>query len=908
MSLSAGTRLGPYEILAPAGAGGMGEVYRARDLRLDRTVAVKVLSTHLSANPDLKQRFEREARAISSLNHPHICHLYDVGSQKGTDFLVMEFVEGQTLAQRLEKGPLPLDEALKVGIAIADALDKAHRQGIVHRDLKPGNIMLTKAGAKLMDFGLAKPAVGALGTSLSPVPITPSTPTVSLGALVLSTAPEPITKHGTIVGTFQYMAPEVLQGAEADARSDLFSFGCVLYEMITGRRAFEGKSQISVLAAILEHEPQPLSALQPAAPPSLGRLIASCLAKDPEERLACAHDLKLQVRGLADSRMDSPQVVRTGARVPSRLAWAVTFAAVALAAGSLFMYRQTQRQPDYSIHASILPPEKSAFEFMQNVAGPAVISPNGRRIAFTAKDPNGAEEVLWVRSLNSAEAQPLPHTDGASYPFWSWDGRYIGFFSRGKLKKVDAAGGPPVPICNATNARGGAWGPSDVILFTPSVSTALYRVSAGGGDPVQITELNAAKGENSHRWPAFLPDGKHFLMFVRSTGDEQGNQIYVAELDSKQRKLVTHSDSQAVYVAPGFLLFVRDGTLMAQPFDADKLATTGEPQAVAEHVAWFSGTQHGMFAASQTGTLLYQQGAGSGASRLAWVGRDGKLLKLAFPEADVYRWPKISPDGKHLAVTIQGRAPSMDVWLIDLERQTKTRVTFAPGFNDDPVWSADGRTIYFSSTRVGQGNSGIYRKVADGTGKEEPVLADNDVSESPWSASADGRFLLYTRMDPKAKTKLDIWALPLKGGGQPFPVVATEFNDVGPALSPDGKWLAYFNDESGTYQVYIRPFPSGDGKYQVSTDQGTLPVWRKDGKELFFFHQYRLYAVDVSENGSTLVLGAPHELFDGNSVPGTSGAFDVTPDGKRFLINASTDSQAQYPLTLVTNWTADLKK
>ena len=518
MSISSGTKFGPYEIQVPLGAGGMGEVYRARDTRLDRTVAIKVLPAHLSSDPELKQRLEREAKAISALQHAHICTLYDIGTQNGTGFLVMEYLEGQTLAKRLQKGPLPVDQVLKIGTETAQALEKAHQQGIIHRDLKPANIMLTKAGAKLMDFGLAKlklpVASQALGT------FTPSSPTMNLASL--TAAASPLTQRGSIVGTFQYMAPEVLQGVEADARSDLFSFGCVLYEMITGHPAFEGKSQLSVLTAILEKEPEPVNVLRPLTPPMLDRVIHACLAKDPADRIQTAHDVAMNLQWAGDTAPDD-----TAKSQPQfNKAWSAGLGALLLAllavAGFLgYRWAQSSNAPQ-SLHSEIPPPEKFLFDATGDAGGMPVLSPQGDKLAFVAH--SGDSKLLWVRSLNSDFAKQLDGTSGAAHPFWSPDGRYLGFFAGGKLMKVPADGGPVVTLANAPNPRGGAWGAAGVIVFTADYTSGLMKVNAQGGTAEPATVLDRTK-HSTHRWPWFLPDGKHFLFLAanHTGGDPQQN-------------------------------------------------------------------------------------------------------------------------------------------------------------------------------------------------------------------------------------------------------------------------------------------------------------------------------------------------------------------------------------------------
>lgn len=902
MALTPGTKLGPYEIQSPLGAGGMGEVYRARDTRLGRDVAIKVLPTHLSANLDLKQRLEREAKAISSLNHPHICTLHDIGSQDGVDFLVMEHLEGETLADRLPRGALTLDEVLKIAIQIADALDKAHARGIVHRDLKPGNIMLTKNGTKLMDFGLAKPAPGL--SSTAGVPMTPTTPTISVAALAGSASP--LTQKGTVVGTFQYMAPEVLQGAEADARSDIFSFGCVLYEMVAGRRAFEGKSQFSVLGAILDHEPERVSAVRPSSPARLDETVRRCLAKNPDQRYGCMHDVRIQLEALAETALSSA-VVQTeslASGASSRLPWLVAAVAALIAVSLGAVYFLQAPKPAPVVQSSILPPQGTAFITMLPSSGPPVFSPDGTRLAFTARDDKG-KVLLYVRPLTSLTAQALTGTDEAMYPFWSADSREIGFFADGKLKKISAAGGPPQTLGDAPSGRGGTWNKDGMIVFAPSTTQPLSSISAAGGTPAPASKFNPSQEENSHRWPSFLPDGKHFLFWARSARGAAESVVYLGELGSLQARTVVKNDSTAVY-ASDHLLFLRDQTLVAQPFNTSRMELSGDAVPIAEHVGMNGSTARPLFSASQSGALVYQAGLTEGGWNLLWWSRDGKRLGSA-AQPDRYVWPALSPDGSHVAVMIFSGAQGIgDIWVFDLVRGTSTRLTFGPGSKNNPTWTPDGKMVAYSSTLKGPPH--IYARADDGSGAEKTILETPDVIEIPEAFSSDGRYLVYSRRLGGKEPTNHLWVLPLFGEGKPFPIVQTTFDERFPSISSDGKWIAYQNNESGRNEIYITAFPGGGAKWQVSTNGGISPKWRKDGKELYFIDSLdNIVAVDVNASANAVHLGVPHALFQAVGIQREYGPYDVTADGKKFLINSG-NLNAGDPLTLVLNWPAELKK
>jgi eukaryotic-like serine/threonine-protein kinase len=889
MTLKPSTRLGPYEIGAPLGAGGMGEVYRARDTRLDRTVAIKVLPQHLAATPEARQRFEREARAVSALNHPHICTLHDVGSQDGIEYLVMEYVEGETLAARLEKGPLPFEQVLKIGMEVADALDKAHRQGIIHRDLKPGNIMLTKSGAKLLDFGLAKAAL-------------PLASVATLTAAVTRTTP--VTQQGTIVGTFQYMSPEQVEGKEVDGRSDIFSFGAVLYEMLTGQRAFPGKSQLSVASAILEKEPAPICSSKPMTPPALDHATRRCLAKDPDERWQTTRDLALELKWIAESGSQSavlaPATERSKRR--ERLAWIVA-AACALAAVTLAVLHWSHTPEKFRVVRSYVKATlSSGFLFSGQVSGFA-LSPDGLRLAYVALNADG-KAVLWVRPLDSLQAQALAGTDDASYPFWSPDSRNVGFFAGGKLKKIEASGGPPLTLCDAPLPRGGSWSQADVILFAPNLNAPLFLVSASGGTATPVTSPDPAKGEVTHRWPQFLPDGRHFLYLAGSPyglKETPMNSVVIGSLDSKEKKLLMHTHSGAMY-GSGHILFLRQNTLMAQPFDAKRLEFTGEAFPVADPVREEETTIRSYFSVSQNGLLAYLEGAGEGDRELVWVDRGGKKIG-GVPGKDVYLGPRISPDGKKVAY-VRG-ASGFDIWSYDFARGVKTSLTFGSGSGQSnlfPIWSPDGQRIAYTSVRGGK--FGFYQKAADGSGSEEVLLESTDYVKYLSDWSPDGKFLAY---QDNHQGVASTFVLSLSGERNPRPFLQSPFTMVRSSFSPDGRWLAYCSNESGDLKVYVVPFPGPGGKWQVSSGGGDYPRWRGDGKELFYLSlDNKMMAAEVKASGSSFAIGAVRQLFEIRVYRSQVGAYDVTADGQRFIL-AYEPGQPNESITLVENWDAESK-
>jgi Tol biopolymer transport system component/predicted Ser/Thr protein kinase len=888
--ITAGTRLGPYEILAPLGAGGMGEVYKARDTRLERTVAVKVLPQHLSANEEVRQRFEREAKTISQLSHPHICALYDVGSHEGTEYLVMEYLEGETLAARLLKGPIPAEQLLRWGIEIADALDKAHRQGIVHRDLKPGNVMLTRSGVKLLDFGLAK----VMGPARSQSGLT-SLPTVVGG--------QNLTQEGTILGTFQYMAPEQLEGKEADARSDIFAFGAVLYEMATGRKAFSGASQASLISAIMKEEPAPISVVQPMTPPALDRVVKTCLAKDPEDRFQTAHDAKLQLQWIAEggsqAGLPAPVVARRKSR--ERIAWAVAAAAI-LAAG-LAGYGFLRRSPaeSFRMRLFLLSPEKTDFEVTGANCGSLTVSPDGRRVTFAAKGSDG-KVVLWLRSLDDLTARPIPGTEGATFPFWSPDSRFLAFFADGKLQKVDVSGAPPLTLCDAPQGRSGGWNRDGVILFSPDTTTGISRVPAAGGGATPVTKLDPAHGETTHRWATFLPDGRHFLYMAGSHGagtKSEINAIYIGALGSNEKTLLLQTRSNVAY-ASGHLLYARERVLLAQPFDAGRGRLTGDPVPVAEGLLYDRGYFHGTFSASENGVLVYAAGTAGPKTNLFWFDRSGKRLGEPIGEPADYQSLAVAPDGKHFAaVIVDPGTGTPDIWIFD-SRGVRTRFTFGPAATS-PVWSPDGSRIAYAKVEK-QIQTGVFVRSSSGSGEEQALYhAEGAATPDDWSR--DGRFLALDFEKAGGKTKSDIWILPLSGDRKPYPFLATEFNETGASFSPDGRWISYGSGESGKNELYVVPFPGPGGKWQISTGGALGGGWYRGGREILYVSpELGLVSVEVKAGPSGLEIGAPKPLFNlSNWVTGA-----ITPDGEHFLGAVHPEGAEKPRVALVANWTAGL--
>ncbi len=863
-----GQTIAHYRITAKLGEGGMGEVYRAVDTKLDREVALKILPAAFASDADRMARFEREAKVLASLNHPNIAQIYGVEERA----LVMELVEGETL-----KGPLPLETALNCARQIAEALEAAHEKGITHRDLKPANIKVTPAGVvKVLDFGLA-----AVAQTSRPEPENPAnSPTLTMSP----------TSAGLILGTASYMAPEQARGKPVDKRADIWSFGVVLYEMLTGARAFDGEDVAEVLAAVIHKEPDLTRLPQPVR-----RVVERCLRKDPRKRMRDIGDVQMMLEEQPAALEVQPARVVGDRKLPWVVAGALLIAVLGL---GYIAYRHVTEEKTV-LRLSVLPPEKLTADM-------EAVSPDGHRIVFVGAQEGRSE--LWVRELDSLSARRLPGTDGASYPFWSPDSRAIGFFQGGRLKRMDAAGGPALSLCDAGSGRSGSWNQDGVILFSPNVGTGIYRVSAAGGEATPVTELDRRSGENAHRMPWFLPDGHHFL-FTSRNNDPEKNTIYVADLQSKDRKKLVLASSNAMYSPPGFLLFVRSATLIAQPFDPASAQTKGEAVPIAEQIRFDSLNLTARFSVSRNGVLAYSSGAMTagptggpgGRVQLTWFDRSGKPTGTIGLPAVISR-PTISPDGRMVAFDRVDQTGHYDIWLYDTARGTETRFTFNSPASQAPVWSPDGSYIAFGLARTGVAGV-VVRKPVSGTGESE-VLDESHVNARPNDWSRDGRYLFFLASDPK--TNFDIWVLPFFGDRKPFPYLHTEFNEIWARLSPNGRWLAYTSDETKQNEVYVQTFPNPGGKWQVSTNGGERPVWSRDGKELFFMDpEHRTMAVEVG-SGASFQAGVPKALFT-TRFPFGNSWFDVSRDGHFLIPNLVEDSEAA-PISVVINWAAGLKK
>jgi Tol biopolymer transport system component/predicted Ser/Thr protein kinase len=919
-ALTAGAQLGPHRIESVIGAGGMGQVYRATDTRLNRRVAIKVLPSELADDPQFRARFEREAKAIASLNHPHICTLYDVGRDQGIEYLVMEYLEGESLASRLERGALPFNQALSHAIEIADALAIAHQQGIVHRDLKPGNIFLVRSGgpsgppsAKLLDFGLAKTA-----TSLGPagrLSILPTTPPLNANA-------GPLTAQGTILGTFQYMAPEQLEGGEADARTDIFAFGAIVYEMLTGRKAFDGKSQASLIASIMHAEPPAILPAQPLTPPVLERAIRTCLAKAPEDRWQSTKDLLRELKWIATQKeTESGATAGTApANKRARIAWAVAgLLALGLAAVSLVAIRgtgsvgQSEAAP---VQFNIPPPENA------QLGGPVgggsgnapqlAISPDGSMVAFVAVRDNVFS--LWVRPFNALVPRLIPGTEDASFPFWSTDSRFIGFFSGGKLKRVPVGGGPPISLCDAGEGRGGSWNSDNVIIFSALTRGGLQRVSASGGISVAATELDQEYGETNHRFPFFLPDGHHFL-YTAVTGPfgaaPRISRIKVGALDARDTTTLVETESSALY-SKGHLLFLRDGALLAQAFDLPSFKLQRDPFPLFEQIST-EGSRYGSFSASTNGTLVFASGPPAGA-QLRWFDRSGKTLGVV-GETSTLGGVSLSPDEHHAVVTTSNNTNTRDIYSIDVDTGIRQRLTFGPPDSYGAVWSPDGKRIAYHTDTPPK--RGIWLMSPSGSPREPLLeLSGRAGLGFPSDWSPDGKYIALVGPSPDDQSmplsRQDIWVVPTSGDQKPVQITNTPFLEDAATFSPDGRWIAYSSSEAGAglVQVYVDPFPPNGDHSQVSRQGGGQPVWSRSSHEIFFVSPDSTIMSASYTTTPRFQADAPQPLFSSRTSTGVTGrsGYAVTRDGKRFLVVARPLQSTTTPFTVVTNWLAAVQK
>jgi serine/threonine protein kinase len=883
MALVANDKLGPYEIIEQAGIGGMGEVYKARDNRLDRTVAIKILPPSLNGNQDLKQRFEREAKAISSLNHPFICTLYDIGHDNGNDFLVMEYLEGETLSDRLAKGALPIEEVMTIAIQIADALDSAHRQGLIHRDLKPGNVMLTKDGAKLMDFGLAKLQIdGGLAENAPSITMT-----------------TPLTSVGMIIGTMQYMSPEQLEGKEADARSDIFAFGALLYEMTTGKRAFEGTSQATLIAAIIERDPVSVTSYKPLTPPGLERLIKKCLDKDPDSRWQSTRDMSDELRWISQSGSQAGIPVRIAARRKFKFNLARLNGLLAMAAAVFFAVLWFTRDI----------PEPNLLRFnattrtdISQVSWPC-LSPNGEYLAFKAVDAGGTG-MVWIRPLNSLESYPLPGTEGANRPFWSPDSKYIAFIvNRNQLKKIPAAGGPAQLICETDAGADGTWGSSGYIIYDAGPGDSLFIVAATGGTPVNLLGLDREAGETTHSWPWFLPDGKHYLYLAEMSDKAKAGGNYllkVGNIETREAETLFPIDARVQYCEPGYLVYFRDGILLAQKFDADKLEVDGEAKPLTDEVG-VGEADRAEFGLSNQGTLAYQTNSSMSLNKIVWIDRTGEEIgQIGEPGSydDIF----LSPDETKLTLSIYD-GDQTDIWVHDLVRDVKTRITFNDANDITPLWSADGKHIYYSNNESGIYK--VYRKAANGLGEEKLIYGNDTLHAAFISRSPDERYFYGARV----KSNWNIVKFDVTDSLNSEVIVGTPYAERCAAVSPDGKYLAYYGTESGRAEIYVLELAEGGGRWQISSEGGRYPQWSADMKELYYFTpNWDFISVPISNSG-TFDIGKPVRLFNRQLSSEGIGInrYAVSKDRNKFIMATPLVSSGGGEFTVVVNWQKEVE-
>lgn len=888
IQIDSGTRLGPYEIVSPIGAGGMGEVWRARDTRLDRQVAIKVLPAALAQNEQFRARFEREAKSISQLNHPNICTLYDIGHESGTSYLVMELLEGESLADRLVRGPLPHADLLRYGAQIAAALDRAHRAGITHRDLKPGNVVITKSGAKLLDFGLAKSSAAPLAVSID-------------GA----TEHKPLTQEGTILGTFQYMAPEQVGGEEADSRTDIFAFGALLYEMATGRRAFEGSTRTSLIAAIVSAHPAPISSIAPMAPPALDHIVKKCLEKDPDDRWQSAHDVASELRWLSEagSQAGVATTVTLRRKTREKLAWglAVLFALIAIGVSGWMVARMRTTDAARPFHASVAWP--AGLVSVPVAAGPIALSPDGTMLATLVA--RKSDTFISIYDFSTGKSAVLESTKDGSFPFWSPDSRAIGFFAAGKLRRVDAAGGAVQVLAEAHQGRGGSWSREGVIVFAPDIQGPLMRVSENGGTTTTVTK--PGNEAFTHRNPLFLPDGKRFLFIERQSRTEAFGRLMAGSLDGATPRQVLEHASNAQFFS-GRLLFVRDGNLLAQHFDLDTLSVSGAISPIAENLSYYNPRDLGDFSVSQTGLLAFRHEVAA-ENTLAWFDRDGRLIET-LTDSGSFGIASVSRDLRQVAlVREEAASASFDLWIVDATTRQTRRATFSKFPSPtNCAFSPDGQRLAVSSLSGtagggpkggGWASSSLWLQPVSGVRTDKVLLESTRFYVRDWSPdgmvllgdtqrTGTGHDLTYVRLDDAKAEVRDF--------------VKTQYDERSPRFSPDGRWVLYSSNESGRPEVYLVDFPDAGRKFQISRDGGFAPIWSSDGSEIFFAQPPDAVMSVPVKLGDTIEIGAPVKLA--LSAAKTSAPF--ASDGKRFLVLQDSSKETAPPVEVIRNWAAGL--
>ena len=872
MTIATGSRLGPYEIVASIGSGGMGEVYRALDTRLDRTVAIKVLSASMAITPESRERFHREARAISSLSHPHICALYDVGHHDGVDYLVMEYLEGKTVAERLARGAIPLDQLLRYGIQIAEALDKAHKAGIVHRDLKPANVLITKSGAKLLDFGLAKG--GAAGESSSE------------GTTRIRSS---LTEEGTILGTVPYMAPEQLEGNAADERTDIFALGILLYEMTTGKRAFDGQSRAGVIASILTSEPPPISRIQPSTPVALERLVRICMAKDPDERRQSAYDVATDLKWIAEGDPGTP-VDLPRSLLRSRLSWGAAGLLVGLAIGAALMWSTKQERIVPAAIARLTMSFDPPVGLSSSV--PLTISSDGSRLIYSST--RGNERVLYSRTLASTAPSLIPGTEGGFAPDISPDGRWIVFSSQGKLIKMSLDGTSRSVLDEDCGTTFGIRWYGDRIFYNKNFAAGIWSVPSAGGAPRLVAKADETKGIRALLWPDVLPGGKSILVTAWTGSEWDKAKIVMISMETGENRVIVDGGSFPRYVPTGHLLFGRAGSIFAAPFDLDRMQIAGSPVAVVNGVSSSVSRGDTHFAVSSSGTLAFVEGPPLSASReLLWVDRHGKE-QVVVQTRRPYAFPNPSSDGRTVAVTLE--TASFSIWKLDIDRDSMTRLSFG-GQESNSAWTPDGRLI-FDSGRSGARN--LYRTSADGSGGEERLTVSPQ-AQFLQAVSPDGRFVMFGQDSPRNGG--DIWLLPLTGDRTARPFLSTPFDEQGKYFSSDGRWITYLSNESGKRELYVRPFPGPGGRWQISVDGAHGGVFSGNDREIFYRQNNRFYAVPIRTEPA-FEAGKPQLLFERAYLP----SWAMAPDRQRFLTMREGPPPVSNQIAIVLNWFEELKR